>query len=223
MMSLVQPAPVFNFMVTLWDVQGPSFFGSGSALGAVASAAINIAGQFLTGAFSECQGLDADFEIEAYNEGGRNASPHKLVTRSKYQNLVLKRGVTFNPDLWDWGYQIAHGASNQPMIRKSGMVVLFDRGGPNLTGAGLPGLDRIPVAAWKFDNGVPERMHGPTLNAKQNEIAIETLEISHEGLSRVSLSMIPGAADLAAAFGGAVSLAGSVSLAGASAGATISG
>lgn len=209
---LIQPAPAFNFMITLWDVLGPSFgdLDSGSGVGSALGAAASTAGQFLTGSFSECQGLDAQFDIETYDEGGRNFSPHRFVTRSKYVNLVLKRGITFSPDLWDWGQQIRDGAPNQPMIRKSGMVVLFDRGGPGLTGAGLPGLERVPVAAWTFVNGLPERIKGPTLNARSNEIAIETLEISHEGFARVSPSLLPGAADISAAFGGAIGASASI-------------
>jgi phage tail-like protein len=199
--SLAQPATAFNFMVTLWDEDGP--FETGSELGGIAGAAVNLAAQWAMGAFSEVEGLDAELEIETYQEGGRNQSPRRFAKVGRYNNLVLKRGVTFHVDLWDWHQQVLSGS--EPIIRKGGMIVLFDRNGPVQTGLGLPGLDRLPVASWTFTGGLPERLKGPRLAATSNEVAIETLEISHQGLSRVSLGSIPGLADVTAVFGGALS------------------
>lgn len=207
--SIVQPVPQFNFMVTMWDT--PASSDTTSVLTAVASAALDVASQILFGAFSEVTGLNADIEIESYQEGGLNTQPRKFFKNAKYHNLSLKHGVTFNTAIWDWYQQVL---TSKKKIRKSGMVVLLDRGGPNLVGAGLPGLDKLPVAAWMFDNGLPERIQGPTLNAKTNEIAIETLEISHEGLIRMSPGMIPGLADISSLIGAAAGLGAAGTLAG---------
>jgi phage tail-like protein len=214
---LVQPAPSFNFMISMWDVQGPTVFGIDTANPAVAAAGalLNLGAQFLLGGFAECEGLNAELEIETYQEGGRNASPHRFFKTTRYGNLTLQRGTTFNTDIWDWHHQVATAQATK-RIRKSGIVVLFDRGGPNLLGADLPGLDRLPVATWFFHNALPERLQGPRLNAKSNELAIERLELSHEGVERVSLALIPGLGDLAGAFGGAVgALGGAVAAGGA--------
>lgn len=208
---LIQPVPQFNFTVTLWDSPTQD---ANSLLTSVASAAINVATQFLFGAFSEIQGLNADIEIETYQEGGRNTRPHRFFKLAKYQNLILKHGVTSSTAIWDWHEQVRTGVKK---VRKNGMIILYDRGGPNLVGAGLPGLDRIPTAAWTFDNALPERIQGPTLNAKSNEIAIETLEMSHEQLQRLSLSMIPGFSELNSALGSALGAGASGALAGAAA------
>jgi len=178
-MALIQPAPNFNFTVSMWDADA-------SALAQVAGALVSA----ILGGFQEVQGLNTEFEMETYNEGGRNESPHRFIKWTKYPNLVFKRGVSFNPSLWDWYRGNATGSGNR--TRKNGIIMLMDRGGPNLVGAGLPGLDRIPTAAWTFTNAYPEKLVGPQLNARGNEIAIETLEISHEGLERVSPTMIPG-------------------------------
>lgn len=191
-MPLVQPALNFNFLITMWDATPP--FGGG-ALGTALSVGANLLGQFIFGGFSECSGLNAELDIESYNEGGANIAPKRFVKGSKFPNIVLKRGVSFNPDLWDWSSQVVGGTDRQR--RKNGMIMLMDRGGPGLVGAGLPGLDRIPIAAWTFLKAFPEKVQGPTLNARGNEIAIETLELSHEGLTRVSPSMVPGLGDLA--------------------------
>jgi phage tail-like protein len=92
-------------------------------------------------------------------------------------------------------------------VRKNGFILLTDRGagisslagGP--TPLGLPGLDKLPIAIWYFRNALPEKLQGPGLNAKSNEIAIETLELAHEGLYRIGPSMIPGIGDIAGAIG----------------------
>ena len=55
----------------------------------------------------------------------------------------------------------------------------------------LDGFDHKAVAGWFFSNALPERLTGPVLNARGNEVAIETLELSHEGLLRLS-SLPPG-------------------------------
>jgi phage tail-like protein len=179
------PVPAFNFYVALYD-----------AGGGVLSAAQAAAGSLFMG-FSEVSGLNAESEIEEYREGGSNAAPRKFVKWGKYPNLVFKRGVSFSPTLWDWHYRTLSGGGAP--LRKSGIIILTDRAGVPGTEAAAPGLgvplpvlDRMPVAAWSFRDGLPEKMQGPGLNAKGNEVAIETLEIAHEGLIRMSAQQVPG-------------------------------
>ncbi|MBX3154843.1 MAG: phage tail protein [Deltaproteobacteria bacterium] len=190
---LLQPALTFNFQVTMWDVQGPGFFGD-----AVVGAAASAAGQLIFGSFAEVQGLEGSVEIETYQEGGRNERVYRFAKASKFPNLVFKRGVTARTDLWDWQTQVV--ASARTAIRKSGLVILFDRNGPGSGDPALGGLTRIPVAAWMFHRGLPEKLQGPVLDAKGNSIAIEILEISHERLERISLGAIPKLGDLASRF-----------------------
>ena len=198
-MPLVNPVPVFDFTVILMDAT-PS-----SGLTAVLGAAAGVASAALTGTFAEVSGLNAEMETEEYREGGRNTGPHKFVKWGKYPNLVCKRGVTPNTDLWDWYYQVLYG--DQSVLRKNGIVVLTDRTAAGAGGAvlaaipGLTGLGRLPIAAWSFSNGLPEKLQGPGLNAKSNEIAIETLEIAHEGLTRLGPAMVPGIGDAMASVG----------------------
>ena len=54
------------------------------------------------GAFSECSGLSAEYEILEYQEGGENRFVHRLRGRVKYPNLVLKRGVTHEEHFLQW-------------------------------------------------------------------------------------------------------------------------
>jgi phage tail-like protein len=192
-MPLTNPVPVFNFNVFMMDAK-PGFGATD-----VLSIGAGIGKAVLFGSFSEASGLNAEMETEEYREGGRNTGPHKFVKWGKYPNLVFKRGITMNPDIWDWYYAILY--KNKNPVRKNGIVLLTDRGGgatalaSGPTPLGLPGLDKLPVAIWFFRNALPEKLQGPSLNAKSNEIAIETLELAHEGLYRMGPSMIPGIGD----------------------------
>jgi len=214
--ALFNPALNFDFWVTLWEVQGPDYFGdlisdeAGAAIAGVTSALVSIGSSFLFGTFSEISGLDSRIEIEDYQQGGDNLTPRRFFKHGSYPELVLKRGMTFDTSIADWYYQVKAGTRTR--IRKDGIVLLMDRGGPNVAGAGLPGLDRIPVGGWYFRRAIPKRVVGPALNAKGNDVAIETLELSHEGLDRLSPALIPGVADFSAALGGAISVAGSAAL-----------
>ena len=203
---LIQPALSFNFWVLLWEVQGPGLFGlqpnsaaARIAIGA-ASGIVSAISQALFGAFSDCTGLNANVDIETYQEGGNNTGALKFPKGGKYDNLILKRGVTPRTSLWDWHAQVISGSD--PVLRKSGLVILFDRGGPGVDQASAAGLLRIPLAAWYVDNAFPEKVTGPQLDAKSNTVAVESVELAHEGLQRVSLSMIPGAADVMSMGGG---------------------
>jgi phage tail-like protein len=89
----------------------------------------------------------------------------KLPGLTKYPNIVLKRGLTRDLSLWQWRKTVVDGATE----RRNGTIVLLAE-------------DRTPVLRWRFRNGWPCKWEGPSLNAKSRDIAIETLEIAHEGL-----------------------------------------
>jgi phage tail-like protein len=117
------------------------------------------------GGFSECSGLTTDTNMFEYREGNEITTTRKLPGLMKYNNIVLKRGWTQNQDLWKWRKKVIDGKTE----RQSGTVVLL-------------GEDRSPVLRWNFREGWPSKWEGPALNAKTSEVAIETLEIAHEGL-----------------------------------------
>jgi phage tail-like protein len=117
------------------------------------------------GGFSECSGLEMSFEVEEYKEGGNNGTVLKFPTRAKWTNLKLKRGVALSTDLWDWHYGFIQGK----VQRRDGVVTLMDE-------------LHIPVKVWSFRRGIPVKWTGPSLNAAQNQVAVEELEITHEGL-----------------------------------------
>ena len=122
-----------------------------------------------TAGFSECSGLEMSLKVEEYNEGGRNGTVLKFPTRVSWTNLTLKRGLTADGNLWDWHYSFVEGRGR----RRDGIIVLQN----DL---------RRPVATWHFKRGLPVKWSGPAMHASQNNVAIETLEIAHEGLWRTA-------------------------------------
>jgi phage tail-like protein len=174
-MPVANPVPSFCFSVLLLDADPTASSSQVNLVGA----GVQLAKSAIRGSFAEVSGLNGGMETEEYREGGNNTGPHKFIKWGKYPNVVLKRGVTSNSDLWDWYYTSLYASANP--IRKNAVITLNDRQ-----------AGQSPTAVWFVRNALPESLQGPNLNARNNEIAIETLELVHEGLYRISLAMIPG-------------------------------
>ena len=123
------------------------------------------------GSFREVSGIGMEWETMDYAEGGNNQFVHRLPVRLKYQNIVLKRGVTHHEALLQWLQQ-----AQQQGVRKK-------RGALTITLMGPGGED---IRAWSFSDAFPIKWTGPALNASSNQIAMETLEIAHTGMTIVS-------------------------------------
>ncbi|HZR41106.1 MAG TPA: phage tail protein [Ktedonobacteraceae bacterium] len=119
--------------------------------------------------FIECSGLGTTTEVIETREGGDNTTVHKLPGKTTYTDIVLKWGMTSTTELWDWRQQIIEGN----VVRKNGSIVVFDL------------ANSTEVARWNFVNAWPSKIEGPAFNAKGNDIAINTLTLSHEGITRV--------------------------------------
>lgn len=118
-------------------------------------------------AFSEVSGLTAEGDPVDYREGtDPTNNVRKLVGLRKYANLMFKRGYTQNTTLWDWYRRIAEGQAD----RRNGSIVLMNEA-------------HRDVMRWNFDNAWINKIEGPGLNAANNEVAIENMELCHEGLS----------------------------------------
>lgn len=116
-------------------------------------------------AFHECSGLDSTIDVIEHREGG--GPIRKLPGVTKYSNIVLKRGVTDNRELYDLHLKCIEGK----VTRKNGSIILMDRADQE-------------VARWDFSQAWPTKWIGPSLSAEGNDVAIETLELAHEGLRR---------------------------------------
>jgi phage tail-like protein len=200
---LVQPVLKINYFVTMWDTPGSNTPAVGAVIGTGLSALLSIATPFLTGGFSEVEGLDAETELESYHEGGHNHEEHRFFTRATYPKLTFKRGVTVNTEIWDWHHQVITGKRKQ---RKSGTIIVMDNSNfIDVPGVALPFIESMPVGAWTFHNALPTKLSGPQLNAAEGEgdaIAIEALELHPERTERLSLALIPGMADVNSAVAG---------------------
>lgn len=118
-------------------------------------------------AFRECSGLDSSQNAIDYREGGEPLRMRKLPGLNTFSNITLKWGITTDPEFWEWREKAAEGR----VERKNGSIILLDDAGAE-------------TMRWNFVDGWPTKWTGPTLNATGNEVAIETVEIVHEGISR---------------------------------------
>lgn len=120
------------------------------------------------GAFQECSGFDSTIDVIEHREGGENTTVRKLPGMTKYSNIVLKWGITDDMDLYTWHRNAVKGQ----VERKNGSILLLDRQGS-------------VVARWDFVRAWPTKYDGPDFNAEGTDVAIETLELAHEGVERV--------------------------------------
>ncbi len=118
------------------------------------------------GSFSECSGLTSEGDAVDYREGTDfPLTVRKLMGLRKYTNIVLKRGYTTNNELWSWYKNITNGVAD----RRNGSIILMDE-------------EHKDVMRWSIENAWINKIEGPTFNATANEVAIESIELVHEGL-----------------------------------------
>lgn len=118
--------------------------------------------------FMEVSGLQVEVEVHDYREGGLNEYIHKLPGPTRYpSNIVLKRGITDVDALWKWHQDVTQGK----IERKNGSIVLMNSAGEEKW-------------RWNFVEAIPVRWAGPDLRASAAEVAVETLELVHRGLSK---------------------------------------
>jgi len=135
------PYPGFNFLVELGDPEN-------------------------TAGFSEVHIGAAHIQLIEYREGAdRVNSVRKLPGLTRYDNVVLKRGLTGTTALWAWFDQVRDGNAERRDVR----ITLLDE-------------QRNAVARWLLRRALPVKYEAPALRATGNEVAIETLELAHERL-----------------------------------------
>ena len=122
------------------------------------------------GGFTEVTGSDITIEPIEYREGDMTVeTPMKVPGLKKYGNLTLKKGIADSKAMYDW---LAAGLQGS-VERKTLTITLLNE-------------TQAPAASWQVINAWPTKYTAPDFNASASEIAIETIEIVHEGLTRVS-------------------------------------
>jgi phage tail-like protein len=119
-------------------------------------------------AFQEVSGLDVQSEEIKYRHGNsKQFSVIKMPGMKKYGNVTMKKGV-FKGDnkFWDWLKQIEMNTIKRVPV----IISLMDQAG-------------AAVMVWTLTNAWPTKISSTDLKSEGNEVAIETIEIVHEGLT----------------------------------------
>jgi phage tail-like protein len=120
--------------------------------------------------FQEVTGLSAELGIEEVVEGGENRFPHRLPTRAKYSNLILKRGLLTDSQLIGWC---------------RGAIEDFDFK-PTTVNVTLLNEDHEPLSeTYSFVRAWPVKWSVSDFKAQENAIVVETLELAYNYFTRV--------------------------------------
>jgi phage tail-like protein len=122
-------------------------------------------GQVEVAGFQECTGFGMETEIYEYSEGGLNTYTHKLPVRVKHKNITLKRGLDEGQDLFQWYVRAMKGEIKRQNIS----IIVYDSQGNQ-------------VRKWDLQNAWPCKWNGPDLKTDHGAVAVESVEIAHEGL-----------------------------------------
>jgi phage tail-like protein len=155
LLSLEDPLPAFSFFVTLdpTDAHLPA-------------AQCALIPTMALGAFCEVKGLGGELEVAPYAEGGVNDFVHQLPVRHTWGRITLRRGVVRDMALWVW---YLGGLNGSLGARRDGCITVCDELGD-------------PAVFYVFHRAIATKWHGPDLNAMQSTVAIDGIEIAHEGI-----------------------------------------
>ncbi|RLA83722.1 MAG: phage tail protein [Epsilonproteobacteria bacterium] len=121
------------------------------------------------GGFNEVTLPDSSQDPIEYREGTDAPTMRKIPGMIKYGNVILKWGITDSLDLYKWRKLVEDG--NTQEARKNMAVIILDDKGQ-------------AKARWEFSDAWPTKYDASDLKATGSEVAIETLEIAHEGMKR---------------------------------------
>lgn len=137
----------FNFLVEIEDIAGDA--------------------SSVVGGFSQVSGLLSQSEVVEHRVGS-SSTVMRIPGKTRFGNIVLRKGCTVSGDLYQWRRRIEEGEED----RRSGSVILLD------------GQMR-EKARWNFFEAWPCRYEAPELDATDNAVSIETLELCVERIERV--------------------------------------
>jgi phage tail-like protein len=115
--------------------------------------------------FRECSGLDSTTAATGYREGTDTLAQRQLPGLLSFSHITLKRGITNDRALWDWREAVSGG---DPSRRDISIILRDDKGNEQIR--------------WNVKNCWPTRWAGPSFDATQDAVAIEELELVHEGI-----------------------------------------
>ena len=118
--------------------------------------------------FAEVSGLTIENQAIEYRDGlSPEYSPRKMAGIPKFSNVTLKRGIVpADNEFFDW---LNATQLNKPERRDLSVSLLNE--------------DHDPVMSWKIKKAFPVKVEGPGLKATGNEVAMESIELAHEGIT----------------------------------------
>jgi phage tail-like protein len=121
--------------------------------------------------FQKVSGITSTIETESVREGGENLFVHELPTRVTYDNLILERGKVILSPL-NLEFNVA--MSSMSLLPSNVLVMLLNQ-------------KDIPVAGWLFQHAYPVKWSTSDLDATQNAIVIDTMELRYSRLQRLEV------------------------------------
>lgn len=113
--------------------------------------------------FQAVSGLSVEYDMEEYKEGGENRFTHKLPVRTKYADMVLKRGMLTDSKVIQWCLEAFR---DRKFVPADVNVILMNE-------------KSAPLRTWKVAHAIPKKWLISDLNANDNAVVIETLELSY--------------------------------------------
>ena len=113
--------------------------------------------------FQSVSGLSVEYETESFKEGGENRFEHTLPVRTKYPDLVLKRGMLVGSQVVKWCMDALQDRQFKPT--NLSISLLNDK--------------HLPLCTWQVNNAWPKKWTVSDFNAVENSIVLETLELSY--------------------------------------------
>ena len=113
--------------------------------------------------FQSVSGLSVEYNYENFKEGGENRFEHKLPVRTKYSDLVLKRGMLTDSEVTKWFLDAFRDRKFEPT--DIAIILMSEK-------------DNI-VRTWKVAHVIPKKWLISDLSANENAIVIETMELTY--------------------------------------------
>ena len=113
--------------------------------------------------FQSVSGLSVEYEYENFREGGENRFEHKLPVRTRYADMVLKRGMLVGSEVINWFTRAFRDRDFQPTDIN---VILMNENGE-------------PLRTWKVTQAIPKKWLISDLNSTENAVVIETMELTY--------------------------------------------
>ncbi len=144
----------------------------------------------LVAEFQECSGLTMTREVQRVREGGTNDFEWLLPDQITYENVTLKKGITYNRELWRWfrwgmldgqvwGFNTVPGASAAiSLLKAQGVIVPAGTSISIVLGT----VDGKVAKHWDLIGAIPVKWVGPEMTAGSDQAAIETLEVAYQGI-----------------------------------------